>query len=209
MGPLRYKLDLTNREDKDKLYPTWISVPLISKKVDIVDVQLRVRGKKTSSVCSFVSDEGREYEGDVFFGGLALLQRFLERGVHFLSKKKGEKISVGLLAINIDTPENVSEEEAVTGADEAADHLDEWMRGITDIGSDLEAEEREDKQFRFLAGKIDRLSLSVKGNLRREWDLKEMLAKRDELKASEEEAAAAAAAADARTRNYGLSYVSN
>jgi hypothetical protein len=33
---------------------------------------------------------------------------------------------------------------------------------------------------RFLAGKIERLGLSVNGSLRREWDLKEMLAKRDE-----------------------------
>lgn len=182
MGPLRYKIDLTNRSDKYTLYPTWISIPLLAKKVDVLDVELRVRSRKTSSVCSSTAgDDEREYEGDVFYGGLVLLQRFLERGVYFLSKKKAEKVSVGLLAINVAMPDHVSDEEALESMKEVWDNLDEWMRGDVDFGASPEAREREDTQFRFLAGKIERLSMSVNGNLRREWDLKEMIRKRDEV----------------------------
>lgn len=185
MGPLRYRIDLTNRDDKDALYPTWISVPVLpgfqGGRVDVLECVLRVRSRKTSSVWTVAGDENGDYEGDVFFGGLGLLQRFVERGVYFLSKKKAEKISVGLLAIDVDKiSDYLTEEDYIKEVDDFADRLEEWMRGINEFGNTGEEWEREDTQFRILAGKIDRLSLSVKGNLRREWDLKEMVTKRDE-----------------------------
>jgi len=186
MGPLRYRIDLTNRDDKDALYPTWISVPVLpgfaeKGRVDVLECVLRVRSWKTSSVWSVAGDENGDFEGDVFFGGLSLLQRFVERGVYFLSKKKAEKVSVGLLAIDVDKlSEYLTEEDCIKEVDDFADRLDEWMMGVNEFGTAGEDWEREDSQFRFLASKIDRLSLSVKGNLRREWDLKEMVAKRDE-----------------------------
>lgn len=187
MGPLRYKIDLTNRNDKDALYPTWISVPVLPGfgergRVDILECVLRVRSRKTSSVWTVAGDENGNFEGDVFFGGLGLLQRFVKRGVYFLSKKKAEKISVGLLAIDVDqSSEYLTAEECIQEVDDFANRLDEWMRGVNEFGTgEQEDWDREDGQFRFLASKIDRLSLSVKGNLRREWDLKEMIIKRDE-----------------------------
>jgi hypothetical protein len=185
MGPLRYKIDLTNRDDRDALYPTWISVPVLpgfqGGRVDVLECALRIRSRKTSSVWTVAGDEERDYDGDVFFGGLGLLQRFVERGVYFLSKKKAEKISVGLLAIDVDKfSEYLTEEECVKEVDDFAERLDEWMKGVNEFGTTGEDWEREDSQFRFLASKIDRLSLSVKGSLRREWDLKEMVSKRDE-----------------------------
>jgi len=184
MGPLKYKIDLTNRDDKDALYPTWISVPIlpmVTGRVDVLECVLRVRSQKTSSVWTVVGDENNNYEGDVFFGGLGLLQRFIERGVYFLSKKKAMKISVGLLAIDVDHfSEWLTSEDCVKEVDEFAERLDEWMRGVNEFGTASDDWGREDIQFRFLASKIDRLSLSVKGNLRREWDLTEMVRKRDE-----------------------------
>jgi hypothetical protein len=79
---------VNTREYKNKLYPTWISVPLFAKMVNGLEVQLRVRGKKTSSVYSFESDGERRYDGEILYSGLPLLQRFLERGVRFLSRRK-------------------------------------------------------------------------------------------------------------------------
>jgi hypothetical protein len=131
-------------------------------------------------VWTVTEGEGREYEGDVFLGGLVLLQRFVERGVYFLSKKKAQKISIGLLAIHVDRPYYVTDEDAAREVDEFAEFLDEWMRGVTVLGALPDAKEREDRQFRFLAGKVEKVSLSAKKNLRKEWDMREMLEKRDE-----------------------------
>ncbi|OCL02940.1 hypothetical protein AOQ84DRAFT_392605 [Glonium stellatum] len=177
MGPLRYKIDLANRDDQDVLYPTWISVPIFSKRVDVLDVELRIRNGKTSSVYSVVGDDEVEYEGDVFSAGLVVLQRFLERGVYFLSKKKAKRIQVGLLAVNINTREDVSDKSTV----EVADILEEWMMGQSDLGGGPHAKEREDKQFRFLTQRIENVRLSVNGRLSREWKLEDMLRKRDEI----------------------------
>jgi hypothetical protein len=177
MGPLTYRIDLTNREDKNTLYPTWISVPILTKRVDFIEVQLRTRRRKTSSISGIVSDNDMEPYGDPFVRGLALLERFLERGVYFLSKKKRQTMSVGLLAINIDKEEQFSDEEI----DEWVDGLDGWMMGTRDLDQGLPEDfEREDKQFRFLVGKIEKVSLAFQGKSRREWDLQEMLQKREE-----------------------------
>lgn len=180
MGKLKYKIDLTNRGDKDTLYPTWISVPAFATRVDLVEVELRVRNRKTSSVWTVAEGEGREYEGFVFLGGLVLLQRFLERGIHFLSKKKAQKITIGELAIYVDRPDFVDEEDTAREMDEFAEFLDDWMRGATVLGPLEDAKEREERQFRLLAGKVERVSLFARNKLRREWDMSEMLEKRDE-----------------------------
>jgi len=86
---LHYKVDLGFRADTDTLYPTWISVPALSHRVDVLDVNLRIRRGKTSSLCSVQGgDDELEREGDVFCGGLILLGRFLDRGVYFLSRRR-------------------------------------------------------------------------------------------------------------------------
>src|SRR2546430_2613598 len=54
---LHYKIDLGVRGDTDTLYPTWIFVPALSHRVDVLDVTLRIRRGKTSSLCSMNGDD--------------------------------------------------------------------------------------------------------------------------------------------------------
>lgn len=178
LGPVKYKIDLTGREDKHALYPTWISVPLFARHVDILEVQLRIRPGQTSSICSTPDDEGRECDGDTFSGGIALLERFLERGIYFLSKKKAQRITVGLLDIQVDSLPDVEEERAIKDIDTIADRVESWMLGTQQNGVGDE-KEKEERHFRFLASRIESLRLSFQGNLRREWDLQTMMKRRD------------------------------
>jgi hypothetical protein len=187
---LHYKIDLGFRSDTDILYPTWISVPALSHRVDVLDVNLRMRHGKTSSLCSVHGDgdgDELEREGDVFSGGLMLLRRFLDRGVYFLSKKKAQKITVGLLAIHIllpkDRDSNVDSKEVL---EDLAQFLDEWFRGNTDEDSSPQERERQDELMRFLAERIDRFSCQIE-DARREWDVKAMVAERERLRQEQEQ----------------------
>ncbi|MCJ1350303.1 MAG: hypothetical protein MMC33_000284 [Icmadophila ericetorum] len=208
--PIRYKIDLASRTDKDVLYPTWVSIPAFVKHIDVLDVQLRLRYGKTSSIISTASnfpqgdynDAVYKLRSDPFFGGLALLQRFLERGVYFLSKKKRERISVGTLAVNVSVVKE-DEQQALDQARELADDLDTWLRGETEpsfTSSMHEDKGREDEQFRILAGKVERVVLSIVGRREREWVLQEMLAAREKTREvdREREREAAAAAEERR-----------
>ena len=175
------------------LYPTWVSIPAFAKHIDVLEVQLRLGLGKTTSVTS-VSDAESGYpesDNDVFCGGLALLQRFLERGVYFLSKKKREKISVGKLAVHVHVPKEL-EKEMEDRAKEIADVLDKWMRGgLEPYGGESEGEgerrEREDGQFRIFAGRVERVELSLVGKLERTWVLQEMLEVREKLQMEKKE----------------------
>ncbi|OCK74071.1 hypothetical protein K432DRAFT_387021 [Lepidopterella palustris CBS 459.81] len=185
MGCVRYKIDIANREDKDVLYPTWVSIPLFTSRIDVLDVALRVRSGKTSSVCSVVGEDGevegpgREDKGDIFSGGLALLQRFVERGVFFLSKKKSEGLHVGVLAIDVDMGPSVPQAEANRKVDEVAESVEEWMLGTVDEPMDPESWVRYDRQLRFLAQRIERVRLGIGGVVRREWVMEEIVRRRD------------------------------
>jgi hypothetical protein len=188
---LHYKIDLGLREDTDVLYPTWISVPALSHRVDVLDVNLRIRHGKTSSLCSVHGDgDGDELErdGDVFSGGLMVLRRFLDRGVYFLSKKKAQKITVGLLAMHILLPkdQDYSVEDSKELLKDLAQFLDEWFRGNTDEDSSPQERERQDELMRFLAERIDRFSCQIE-DARREWDLKAMVAERERLREKREQ----------------------
>jgi len=173
LGPVKYKIDLTGRNDKNAvyptLYPTWISVPVFARHVDILEVQLRGRLGQTSSICSTPDDEDYEWDGDTFSSGIALLKRFLERGIYFLSKKKAQRITVGLLDIQVDSLPDVEEERAIMLIDRVASGVESWMLGT----------QEEEWNFRFLASRIERLRLSFQGNLRREWDLQTIIKGRD------------------------------
>ena len=182
MGPLRYKIDLVNRVDKYLLYPTWVFVPAFSKHIDVLDVDLRIRWGKTSSV---VSASGDGYDrrcggkDEPLNAGLVLLQRFLERGVYFLSKKKRQKISIGVLAVNVIL--DLADEEDIPGQKSSwASFLDVWLRDDKLYGFSTEETEEEACRFRFLAGRVEKFRLSFMGKVEREWVLAEMVAKRDE-----------------------------
>ena len=184
---LHYKIDLGLRMDTDILYPTWISVPALSHRVDVLDVNLRIRPGKTSSLCSMHGDDDDlERSGDVFSGGLMLLRRFLDRGVYFLSKKKARKITVGLLALHILLPEDQDGQDSKEILKDIAQFLDEWFRGDTDEDSSPQERERQDELMRFLAERVDRFSCQIE-DARREWDVKAVIAERERLRQEREQ----------------------
>ncbi|KAF8864099.1 hypothetical protein BDZ45DRAFT_669679 [Acephala macrosclerotiorum] len=182
---VRYKVDIVDRKTKGILAPTWKSVPCLPcfvDKIDVLEVQWRLRSSRTSSVANCVEDDEREKgPWSTFEASLVMLQRFVERGVYLLSKKKREKIHIGCLEIRLDTAsEMTSEAELASFVQEIGDFLDVWMVGDVPWGSDEEDKERDDEQFRMLAGKIDRVTLHANGGLKREWVISEMVTKRDE-----------------------------
>jgi hypothetical protein len=182
LGKLKYKVDLIHREDKGILVPTWISIPCLPcfvNKVDELEVHWRPRGSKTSSVMSYVGYDQERWQPNGLSASLAMLQRFVERGIYLLSKKKRQKVHIGLLAIHLDLEVERDEEEVSLLARETGNFLNDWMVGDTDFAYDDNAREREDAQFRLLADKIDRIQLHVNGTLGREWELSEVTAKRD------------------------------
>jgi hypothetical protein len=185
---LRYKIDVSFRDDTDILYPTWISVPALSHRIDVLDVDLRIRRGKTSSLCSINGEDEPENEGDAFSGGLMLLRRFLERGVYFLSKKKAQKITVGLLALNI-LPKDLDKggRDANEIIEDIGQFLDEWFRGDTDEDDYGTPQERErlDELMHFLSERIDRFSCQFE-EARREWDIKAVISERERLRKERE-----------------------
>jgi hypothetical protein len=182
LGKLKYKVDLIHREDKGILDPIWISVPCLPcfvNKVDELEVHWCSRVSETSSVMSYVGYDQERWQSNGLSASLAMLQRFVERGIYLLSKKKRQKVHIGLLAIYLDMEVESDEEEVPLLARETSNFLNDWMVGDTDFAYDDNAREREDAQFRLLAGKIDRIQLHVNGTLGREWELSEVTAKRD------------------------------
>jgi hypothetical protein len=182
LGPIRYKVDLSDRKDNGLVSPTWISVPIFTDKVDVLEAQWRIRSGKTRSTATFAGDDVPEFQGQGFSATLAMLQRFVERGVYLLSKKKRRNIHIGLLAIDMDTPAEMSQTEAEEFTEEFVKSLEYWMignEGFQSFAWDPDAKEREDGQFRSLAQKIGKVGFSLNGVVKREWILSEMLVKRD------------------------------
>ena len=174
---LRYKIRLAFREDKDTLYPTWISVPALSNRIDVLEVEIRVRQGKTSSLFSTAAgdDDEREYGGDSTFGGLVLLRRFLERGVYFLSKKKAQNITIGLLLLHI-VPKDLDRE---------PDELFEvTSNSVNDLLLDNDDDYIGEELIRFFAERIDRFSYQV-GEQRKDWNMRDVISERDRLNVRE------------------------
>ncbi|KUJ15174.1 uncharacterized protein LY89DRAFT_685985 [Mollisia scopiformis] len=190
LGCIRYKVDIADRKNTGVLVPTWLSVPCLPcfvDKIDVLEVNWRPRFLKTTSVASFNGDDDRE---DVYWnrfsGSLSMLQRFVERGVYLLSKKKRQKTHIGCLEIRMNYPP----EERVEDVDEICDFINAWMTTEHgEIAWEDESWEKEDEQFRLLAEKIDRVTLLANGALKREWVMSEMLVKRNEAEALRRERA--------------------
>jgi hypothetical protein len=180
LGSLRYKVDLTDRKDKGVLAPTWISVPCFADRIDVLEVQWRCRFGKTSSIATYVGDDQNGWSGQSFSASLALLQRFVERGIYLLSKKKARKIHIGLLEIQINLGADSTQQWASEFVEETGRFLDCWMIGDEAGAYDPDSRAREEAQWRLLAGKIDRVELHANGALQREWVISEMVVKRDE-----------------------------
>jgi len=117
-------------------------------------------------VTSVGDSERYVYNG--FDGSLALLQRFVERGVYLLSKKKRHKIHIGVLEIHLNTGDGILEGELDESAEGAGLFLDDYLIGEMSSIYDAERRQREDEQFEMLAGKIDRIQLHANSSLKRE-----------------------------------------
>jgi hypothetical protein len=184
LGSLRYKVDLVDRKDRGVLAPTWISVPCLpcfTDRIDVLEVNWRLRLGKTSSVVTSVG-ESDYYLCNAINGSLALLQRFVERGVYLLSKKKRRKVHIGLLEIHLNGGADIDEETLDEYAIDACSFLDNYLLGEVSSVYDDYDQKREtfDAQFELLVSKIDRIQLYANSTLKQEWELRDAIAKREE-----------------------------
>jgi hypothetical protein len=182
LGGVRYKVDLVDRKDRGVLAPTWISVPCLPcfvDRIDVLEVRWRVRERKTSSIFTSVG-VSRHYLMEEFNGSLALLQRFVERGVYLLSKKKRRKVHIGVLEIHLDAGVEIGEEDLDEYAEDACLSLDLYLMGDMSHIYDGETRQIFDAQFEMLASKIDRIQMHANGRLKREWELADVVVRREE-----------------------------
>ena len=187
-NPVRYKIRLSFRNDKQRLYPTWISMPALTDRVDTLDVEIRIRQKRTASLFSTTSstvshDSDHTIEGDEYFGGLVLLQRFLERGVSFLSKKKGLKtarpVTIGCMTLHV-VPKDLQDPRP---PEQVFNDTSEWVNDVlVDKDGDPYKDadwERVDAFIRLFAQRFGTFAVQVEG-MRREWIMRDVILERDE-----------------------------
>jgi hypothetical protein len=89
---------------------------------------------------------------------------------------------VGVLAIDADRPADVTRENFLEAMGHVVKNLEQWMSGRQTFVSERDGEgkvEEEDRQFRFLAGRVGRLRIGAGGEVVGEWDLREMVKTRD------------------------------
>jgi hypothetical protein len=128
LGGIRYKVDLVDRKDNGVLAPTWVSVPCFTDRIDVLEVHWRVRTSKTSSMITSVGDS-EQYIFNGWEGSLALLQRFVERGIYLLSKKKRRKIHIGVLEVHMNGGLEIDKVELDEFAEVASVFLDDYLIG--------------------------------------------------------------------------------
>ena len=199
--PVNWRIRLAFRDDKELLYPTWISMPAFTDRIDILDVEIRVRKKKTaslfsttSSIASASSNNDRHVnlkgvnEGDVFFGGFALLQRLLERGPSFVSRKKPttsstNPMTIGCVTIHLLPKDLEYHRQPHEMLAECVDWVEQLLtdKDDSDYTSKDQNEEwqRIDKFLHFFAERIERFAFEIEGK-RREWVMKDAMMERDE-----------------------------
>ncbi|KAH6667483.1 hypothetical protein B0J14DRAFT_602404 [Halenospora varia] len=199
LGTIKYKVNLTDCKDTGVISLTWISVPCFKDKIGVLEAHSRIKTRKTSSVFSFDGENDPESSVYGFSTCLALAQRFVERGVYLLSKKKRNKMHIGLLAMHLDFDPDIDPEAVDEFMGHCCQFLDEWMLGDTWGGYDINAKEREEAQFRLLSGKIDRLQMFSNGVFKKEWVVADVVAKRDLNQQEQGRVAAERAASVART----------
>ena len=123
-GRLRYKLDCMLYEE-ESIYPTWLSVPVLSERIDVLEVDFRLFGAPDGDAHGYMG----YWKGDLIAPGpvvwslLALLERFLKQGPDFLSCDRDErKIRLDTLVLNVlDT--SVPDEGSIPGYDRSRDNV--------------------------------------------------------------------------------------
>lgn len=197
---INWRIRLAFRDDKELLYPTWMSMPAFKDRIDNLDVEIRVRKKKTASLFSTASsiastdsnvepNYGRpKTEGDVFFGGFALLQRLLERGPCFVNKKwlvdsAATPMTIGCLTMHLLPKDLEYQREPQELLGECVNWVDQLLTDKDD--SDHRRHERDEEWYRidaflhFFASRIEKFAFEVEG-LRNEWVMEDAMAERDE-----------------------------
>ena len=212
---LTYRIRLDRRADLDRLYPTWSAIPWRTRgRIDTLDVTLRARADRTSTICSANADDTAQEVADaeVRARGYAppsaelpgLLRRFLERGVDFLAKREGgldtpsgpgsgsgkEALSIGLVLCTLVLPDEGTVNQwypahpSFLNDVEAA--VNGWMRGDRwHLGRSPPERALEDGRFFFLAARVERLVVAFKDG-RREWRSGDVVAERRRIIAARE-----------------------
>ncbi|KAG4441368.1 hypothetical protein IFR05_003125 [Cadophora sp. M221] len=182
---LKYILDCII-ENENNVYPTWLHVPAVSSHIDIVETQIRACGAWIEGVMSgWRAGCGGYFH--MIWSLLELLQRFLVRGPDFLSYPKEGGVTVGVLVLNIITPEEPEGGfmpiENHIGSSERKHGLihPESMAQMLDmhIGASLlpyacgGVKEKDRILYRImkLGEYIEKLEIRVDGNERKAWDL--------------------------------------
>lgn len=171
---MRYRIVLSYRDDKERVYPTWVHLPAFSDTVDTLDVDMRVRPKRSATLCSANLDDGGDdddwddRQGDLVKGTLGLLQRFLERGAHFLDGKRRRPMRVGHLRARwrMVRGRGVGDGPGYTltaeGAGEMFEFFDGWLAGVNEeVSLGPWSRRGEDEFFMFVAGSVARFTLAV------------------------------------------------
>ncbi|KAH7419016.1 hypothetical protein BKA64DRAFT_2082 [Cadophora sp. MPI-SDFR-AT-0126] len=183
-------------ENEYVLWPTWLHVPAVSSKVDIVETQIRACGDWSERWRSGWRAGCGGY-AHVIWSLLELLQRFLVRGPDFLSQPKESGPKIGVLVLNIITPEEPENGflpvESHIGSGDGrkhglihpesmalmlTDHTDTLLQYACGGVSELK---RKKYSVMKLVDYIDRIEIRVDGNERKSWELKEVLAFYTEL----------------------------
>ncbi|KAH7343004.1 hypothetical protein BKA65DRAFT_302956 [Rhexocercosporidium sp. MPI-PUGE-AT-0058] len=181
---LKYILDCII-ENEFLVYPTWLYVPAVSSRVDIVETQIRACGdwleKKRSgwrAGCGGFSH--------LIWDLLELLQRFLVRGPDFLSQPKEGGVKVGVLVLNILTPEEPEggflpienfiygneREHGLIHPESIAQMLDMHMNTLLRYAcGGVKERERITYHVMKLGEFLERIEIRVDGNERSSWDL--------------------------------------
>ncbi|KAI9723346.1 MAG: hypothetical protein M1812_001230 [Candelaria pacifica] len=96
---LVYLLDCVILNEKC-IYPTWLSIPFLSDFIGKVYVDFRIDGRcEDYHGSAWTGGDGGP--GDMVYSLFDLLQRFLERGPHFVGPQRQNKINVREFILNV------------------------------------------------------------------------------------------------------------
>jgi hypothetical protein len=106
-GNMEYELDCALGNECE-IYPTWLLLPAPSPKIDVIKTSLRLYGELPKGNHSGWQD-GCGGPGMMIWGLFELSRRFLTRGANFVGKHTSMNITIGLLILNVITPEEPAE----------------------------------------------------------------------------------------------------
>ncbi len=202
-----YKIQVRSWNKNGSFTPTWMYIPAVTDRVELVEVEFCNWWHEDNGDTVDERDAERDAEGggpalDIkaspfmndmdaahFAAGVSMLHRFLERGVHFLSKKKRKHLTIGTFLVNLHCHEFGEVKEAGDADDnegiaaEFVSELNLWLRGRSEHPhlepmANFKRQGAKEEDVRFLFERIDKFVFSWQGARRKEWDLKAILPER-------------------------------